>query len=77
MACLCERMYPNYAVFCQQTGLVRATLSSYPISVGVADGEGCEGNFDSQLEKLEEAIPARTISIDGVIRPSMPVALSE
>ncbi|MED5659215.1 DUF416 family protein, partial [Enterobacter hormaechei] len=20
MACLCERMYPNYAVFCQQTG---------------------------------------------------------
>lgn len=20
MACLCERMYPNYAMFCQQTG---------------------------------------------------------
>jgi uncharacterized protein YjaG (DUF416 family) len=25
MACLCERMYPNYAAFCKQTGLVMAS----------------------------------------------------
>lgn len=31
MACLCERMYPNYAMFCQQTGLAmgRCTAESW------------------------------------------------
>ena len=46
MACLCERMYPNYAMFCQH--LIWETLTVKDAKV----------NFDSQLEKLEEAIPA-------------------
>ena len=42
MACLCERMYPNYAMFCQETLTVK----------------DAKVNFDSQLEKFEEAIPS-------------------
>ncbi len=31
MACLCERMYPNYAMFCKQTEFGDGpALSSYP-----------------------------------------------
>jgi uncharacterized protein YjaG (DUF416 family) len=60
MACLCERMYPNYAVFCQQTGFgeplaYRRILDLIWETLTVKDAKV---NFDSQLEKLEEAIPA-------------------
>lgn len=59
MACLCERMYPNYAMFCQQTGfadgqLYRRILDLIWETLTVKDAKV---NFDSQLEKLEEAIP--------------------
>ncbi|BEA02906.1 hypothetical protein VEE15_28890 [Escherichia coli] len=39
MACLCERMYPNYAMFCQQTGFGdEANLPSHSRShLGNAD----------------------------------------
>lgn len=60
MASLCERMYPNYAMFCQQTGfgdaqLYRRILDLVWETLTVKDAKV---NFDSQLEKLEEAIPA-------------------
>ena len=60
MACLCERMYPNYWAFCQQTGfgegqLYRRILDLVWETLVVKDAKV---NFDSQLEKLEEAIPA-------------------
>ena len=60
MACLCERMYPNYAMFCQQTEfadgqLYRRILDLIWETLTVKDAKV---NFDSQLEKLEEAIPA-------------------
>ncbi|KZE24452.1 YjaG family protein [Cronobacter sakazakii] len=60
MASLCERMYPNYAMFCQQTGfsdaqLYRRILDLIWETLTVKDAKV---NFDSQLEKLEEAIPA-------------------
>lgn len=59
MACLCERMYPNYWAFCQQTGfadsqLYRRLLDLVWETLTVKDAKI---NFDSQLEKLEEAIP--------------------
>ncbi|MCA7001289.1 YjaG family protein [Dickeya solani] len=60
MACLCERMYPNYHEFCQQTGfgdaqLYRRILDLVWETLVVKDAKV---NFDSQLEKLEDAIPA-------------------
>ncbi|OON35548.1 hypothetical protein BTJ39_22790 [Izhakiella australiensis] len=60
MACLCERMFPNYWAFCQQTGfadgmLYRRILDLVWETLVVKDAKV---NFDSQLEKFEEAIPA-------------------
>ncbi|CAK9887048.1 MAG: putative protein [Candidatus Erwinia impunctatus] len=60
MACLCERMYPNYWAFCQQTGfadglIYRRILDLVWEALVVKEAKV---NFDSQLEKFEEAIPA-------------------
>ena len=60
MACLCERMYPNYAMCCQQTGcgdgqIYRRILDLIWETLTVKDAKV---NFDSQLEKFEEAIPS-------------------
>ena len=81
MASLCERMYPNYAMFCQQTEfgdaqLYRRILDLIWETLTVKDAKV---NFDSQLEKLEEAIPsADDYDIYGVY-PAIDacVALSE
>ncbi len=53
MACLCERMYPNYAMFCKQTEfgdgqLYRRILDLIWETLTVKDAKV---NFDSQLEK--------------------------
>jgi len=53
-------MYPNYAIFCQQTAygdahLYRRILDLIWETLTVKDAKV---NFDSQLDKLEEAIPA-------------------
>jgi len=60
MACLCERMYPNYAMFCQQTGFGDAQLYRRIVDLiwETLTVKDAKVNFDSQLEKLEEAIPA-------------------
>ncbi|WON77234.1 YjaG family protein [Serratia sp. UGAL515B_01] len=60
MACLCERMYPNYQMFCLQTefgdpAVYRRILDLIWETLVVKDAKV---NFDSQLEKLEEAIPS-------------------
>ncbi|WP_275556197.1 YjaG family protein [Mixta sp. Marseille-Q2659] len=81
MACLCERLYPNYWAFCQQTQfadaqLYRRILDLIWESLTVKDAKI---NFDSQLEKLEEAIPlADDFDVYGVY-PAIDacVALSE
>jgi uncharacterized protein YjaG (DUF416 family) len=81
MACLCERMYPNYAAFCKQTGfgdghIYRRILDLIWETLTVKDAKV---NFDSQLEKLEEAIPvADDFDLYGVY-PAIDacVALSE
>lgn len=59
MACLCERMVPNYYAFCQQTEFAdparyRRILDLVWEHLTVKD---VKINFDSQLEKLEELIP--------------------
>ncbi|MGM3176289.1 YjaG family protein [Dickeya lacustris] len=81
MACLCERMYPNYHAFCQQTefgdaALYRRILDLVWETLVVKDAKV---NFDSQLEKLEDAIPvAEDDDIYGIY-PAIDacVALSE
>jgi uncharacterized protein YjaG (DUF416 family) len=60
MASLCERMYPNYSIFCLQTQfgdptIYRRILDLVWETLTVKDAKI---NFDSQLEKLEEAIPS-------------------
>jgi len=60
MASLCERMYPNYQMFCLQTGfgdpaIYRRILDLVWETLVVKDAKV---NFDNQLEKLEAAIPS-------------------
>ncbi|EIC82292.1 YjaG family protein [Serratia sp. M24T3] len=60
MASLCERMYPNYQMFCIQSGfgepqIYRKILDLVWETLVIKDAKV---NFDSQLEKLEEAIPS-------------------
>lgn len=81
MACLCERMYPNYQAFCLETGfsepqVYRRILDLVWETLVVKDAKV---NFDNQLEKLEEAIPdAECFDIYGVY-PAIDacIALSE
>lgn len=60
MASLCERMYPNYAIFCQQTAYGDAHLYRHILDLiwETLTVKDAKVNFDSQLDKLEEAIPA-------------------
>ncbi|OIQ24539.1 DUF416 family protein [uncultured Vibrio sp.] len=60
MACLCERMYPNYAIFCDNTEfaesrIYRDILDSIWELLTV---KSAKINFEKQLEKLEEIIPS-------------------
>lgn len=81
MASLCERMYPNYQHFCTQTGfgdpaVYRRILDLIWETLVVKDAKV---NFDSQLEKLEDAIPiAEDYDLYGVY-PAIDacIALSE
>ncbi|WP_237386801.1 YjaG family protein [Xenorhabdus sp. Sc-CR9] len=81
MASLCERMYPNYQVFCLQSGFAdplqyRRILDLVWEVLVVKDAKV---NFDSQLEKLETIIPSsESYDIYGVY-PAIDacIALSE
>ncbi|HGJ5892083.1 MULTISPECIES: YjaG family protein [Arsenophonus] len=81
MACLCERMYPNYQLFCKQTSFLnpiryRIILDLIWESLIIKDSKI---DFDNQLEKLEEIIPvANDFDIYGV-HPAIDacIALSE
>ncbi|WP_369309683.1 YjaG family protein [Providencia rettgeri] len=60
MASLCERMYPNFRMFCQQTEFAdakvyRSILDLVWETLVIKDSKV---NFDNQLEKLEEIIPS-------------------
>lgn len=47
MACLCERMYPNYAAFCKQTAFGEGQIYRRILgfNLGDADGQRREGKF--------------------------------
>ncbi len=59
MACLCERMYPNYWAFCQQTAFGDAQIYRRILDLvwETLTVKEAKINFDTQLEKLENAIP--------------------
>ncbi|MGC6408784.1 YjaG family protein [Bisgaard Taxon 45] len=60
MACLCERMLPNYQLFCQVIGQEEQAKIYQNILNLVWEQltvKGAKINFESQLEKLENIIP--------------------
>jgi uncharacterized protein YjaG (DUF416 family) len=59
MASLCERMYPNYAMFCQHTEFAPAKIYRDILDTvwELLTVKNAKINFERQLEKLEEAIP--------------------
>lgn len=59
MAALVERMYPNYAVFCQQTAFAdpQAFRQLLDAVWEVLTVKNAKINFERQLEKLEALIP--------------------
>ncbi len=63
MAALVERMYPNYALFCEQTEFAdprqfHAILDTVWESLTV---KNAKANFERQLEKLEDLIPEKEV----------------
>ncbi|MDG3084609.1 DUF416 family protein [Vibrio hannami] len=60
MACLCERMYPNYAMFCEQTEFAEARVYREILDAiwELQTVKTAKINFEKQLEKLEELIPS-------------------
>jgi uncharacterized protein YjaG (DUF416 family) len=59
MVSLCERMYPNYAMFCQATEFADARIYRDILDSvwEVLTVKSAKVNFDRQLEKLEELVP--------------------
>ncbi|MDF7666403.1 DUF416 family protein [Orbaceae bacterium ESL0727] len=73
MACLCERMYPNFAFYCQQVNsdnmqAYRKILDLVWESLLVKEAKI---NFDLQLEKLEAIIPIITEESPYLIYPAI------
>ena len=70
---LCERMYPNYAMFCQQTGFGDGHRRILDLIWETLTVKDAKVNFDSQLEKREEVDSFMTISdlCTAFIRQSM------
>ncbi|MGD8112526.1 YjaG family protein [Vibrio sp. TRT 17S01] len=60
MACLCERMYPNYAMFCDNTEFAEARIYRDILDSvwELLTVKNAKVNFERQLEKLEEIIPS-------------------
>lgn len=60
MVSLCERMYPNYAFFCQETEFAEAQkYRSILDSIWeILTVKNAKINFENQLEKLEELVPS-------------------
>lgn len=60
MVCLCERMYPNFQLFCQVTEQAEQGKIYHNILNLVWEHltvKGAKINFENQLEKLEQIIP--------------------
>lgn len=59
MACLCERMYPNYALFCDHTefAVMRAYREILDAVWEQLTVKNAKVDFERQLEKLEALIP--------------------
>lgn len=59
MAALCERMYPNYALFCRQTAFADGQRYRQMLDLiwEMLTVKNAKINFDIQLEKFEAMIP--------------------
>ncbi|PSW03490.1 YjaG family protein [Photobacterium lipolyticum] len=60
MVSLCERMYPNFALFCEETEFAEA--QKYRIILDsiweILTVKSAKINFENQLEKLEDLVPS-------------------
>ncbi|KUJ00652.1 YjaG family protein [Vibrio sp. MEBiC08052] len=61
MTCLCERMYPNYAMFCEHTAFASHTTYRQILDTvwELLTVKSAKIDFERQLEKLEELIPSQ------------------
>lgn len=60
MVCLCERMYPNFKLFCEVTGQeqnAKVFQNILNLIWEFLTVKSVKVNFDNQLEKLENIIP--------------------
>lgn len=80
MAALVERMYPNYAVFCQQTAFAEPQAFRQILDTvwEVLTVKNAKVDFERQLEKLEALIPSSQSSEIYLVYPAIDacVALS-
>ena len=62
MAALCERMYPNYALFCKETQFADAYQYRVVLDAvwEILTVKSAKINFDRQLEKVEEMVPSES-----------------
>lgn len=60
MACLCERMYPNYAMFCENTEFAESRIYRDVLDSiwEILTVKTAKVNFERQLEKVEELFPS-------------------
>ncbi|WP_117236037.1 YjaG family protein [Vibrio maerlii] len=60
MTCLCERMYPNYAMFCENTEFAESRVYRDILDSiwEILTVKTAKVNFERQLEKLEELFPS-------------------
>ena len=60
MACLCERMYSNYAMFCENTEFAEARIYRDVLDSiwEILTVKTAKVNFERQLEKVEELFPS-------------------
>ncbi|GAL07273.1 hypothetical protein JCM19237_3212 [Photobacterium aphoticum] len=73
MVSLCERMYPNYAFFCQETEFAEAQkYRSILDSIWeILTVKNAKINFENQLEKLEELVPSSDDFDLYAVRPAI------
>ncbi len=74
MACLCERMYPNYPYSVSKLVLVMGRFTAaFSIHLGNADRQRRKSKFRQPTGEFEEAIPsADDFDLYGVYPASMP-----
>lgn len=78
MAALVERMYPNYALFCQQTDFAQPQQFRNILDCvwEILLVKNAQVDFDGQLEKLEPLIPDDNVSDLYLVYPAIDACIA-